>query len=255
MIEAPAVETDPALLERCAVSESAQRIRLLRQLLDPETVVFLRPPVDPVRVGAARIEAIDTQRDSLDLAVLQQPDDADARLAEALRGPGGVTAIALAGGVKLQFELVDPVVLGDGLTLRLRARLPQRLARIQRREAYRVSPPAQVKPRLWQRRGSAERELAIADVSATGLAYELPEGQPLPRLDERLDHFRLELPANAPIRCSLVVRGLRRPPAGSSAPVRVGCEFHGLDASAERAIQVFVNLAQVQGRQRRPMLG
>ena len=68
------------------------------------------------------------------------------------------------------------------------------------------------------------------------------------------DGCRLELPANAPIRCSLVVRGLRRPPAGSSAPIRVGCEFEGLDASAERAIQVFVNLAQTRARRARPLV-
>lgn len=254
MIEAPAVETDSILLERCAVAESAQRIRLLRQLLDAQTPLFLRPCADPGEVVAARMHALDTQRDTLDLEVQRRADEDIAAAADPLRRPGGVIAIALAGGVKLQFELTDPVVLGDGSALRMRASIPQRLARIQRREAYRVAPPAQVRPRLWRRAAGGERELAIADVSATGLAYELPEGEALPRLGDRQDGCRLELPANAPIRCSLVVRGLRRPPAGSSAPIRVGCEFEGLDASAERAIQVFVNLAQVQGQQRRPLL-
>lgn len=255
MNEAPAVETDPSLLKRCDVTEPAQRIRLLRQLHDAGTPLFVSPTADRGRTVSGRIHALDTQRDTIDLDLTAPADGDPEHVAQALRRSVGAVVVTLAGGVKLQFELSDAVLLGDGTTLRLRASLPARLARIQRREAFRVSPPAQVRPRLWRRVGTSEREMPIADVSATGLAYEVPEGQPEPRIGDRLEDCRLELPDTAPIRCSLVVRGLRRPPPGRSAPVRVGCEFARLEPSAERAIQVFVNQAQVQVRQRRPMLG
>jgi hypothetical protein len=51
--------------------------------------------------------------------------------------------------VKLQFALERFTIAGDGERARLRAPLPVALARLQRRDAYRVEPPPQATPRLW----------------------------------------------------------------------------------------------------------
>ncbi|MFZ4758010.1 MAG: flagellar brake protein [Burkholderiaceae bacterium] len=243
-------ERDPDLLARHAVEESGERLRLLQGLYDQREMVTLYAGAGQDCFAVSRVLGFDTARGTFDLEF--NTDDCRRTL---FRETGRVTGVALPRRVKLQFALERFTIAGDGERARLRAPLPVALARLQRRDAFRVEPPPQATPRLWLHGAQGEFPVQVFDVSATGVAFAWPTDQPAPPIGTRLQRCRFELPGNAPIRCDLVVRGVEPIGVDSPAQVRVGSAFDALDSPAARAIQVFVNLAQVRGRRARPRLG
>jgi c-di-GMP-binding flagellar brake protein YcgR len=238
------LETDADTLQRALIGEASQRRRQLQLMVESRAVVALHgdpgsPAPEPTAIPA-RARSID-----LDRGVLEFDLGGEDGAADMLRRADHAVAVCAAGGVKLQFELTRLTLLSDGTQTRLRAPLPATVARIQRRDAFRVQPPAHVQARLWLHGPKGESPMRIVDVSATGVSFEVPEGDCEAVPGDRYRGCRLELPANAPIRCELIVRSVRRRP---KAPPRIGCEFDGLDPTSARAVQVFVNLAQVNGR-------
>lgn len=238
------LETDADTLQRAQIGEASQRRRQLQQLVQARAAVVLhvgpRGEASTHATIAARARSIDIDRGLLEFDLSPQEGAADA-----LRRADHAVAVCAADGVKLQFELTRLTLLSEGGLGRLRAPLPATVARIQRRDAFRVKPPAHSQACLWLRGPQGESPMRIVDVSATGLSFEQPDGEPEPLPGDRHRGCRLELPGNAPIRCDLIVRSVRR--RAKMAP-RIGCEFDGLDPGAARAVQVFVNLAQVNGR-------
>lgn len=252
-------ETDARLLERYRIDDRHERARLLADLLTGSDMVTLYAGADPDCFVVSHVVAIDVDRESIDFEF----NTDDARRAVFARS-GRAVGTALLARVKLQFEL-DRVVLGplpsaaqgsvDGM-LRLNASLPVRLSRLQRREAYRVTPPSESNARLWMRsrlQPHDERRVPVMDVSATGLALRLQrEDEANPVIGTVFGRCRLELPATGPIFCDLVVRSVAPGLPGERGSLRIGCEFVGLDPAAARAVQVFVNSAQMRGRRLRP---
>jgi c-di-GMP-binding flagellar brake protein YcgR len=247
-------EIDPAVFDRFGIEDGAERVRLLRALADSGEMVTLHTGPDADCHVVSRVLGVDGGHGTFDLDF--NTDDARR---DAFRSAETVVAVALLHRVKLQFELARFTIAGDGDRGRLRAPLPRRLARLQRRDAYRVEPTPSVAPRLWLNGPDGEQPVRILDVSATGIAFEWPQGVTAPVPSMRLSGCRLELQATAPIRCELQVRAIESmadpfaDPA-DGALVRVGCAFEGLEPSAARAVQIFVNLAQSRGRKARPRL-
>ncbi|RPH43735.1 MAG: flagellar brake protein [Burkholderiales bacterium] len=247
-------EHDPDVFERFGIPDTAERVRLLRALAESGEMVTLHAPRPTDGQVVSRVLALDAAHGTIDLEFTTD----DARR-DVFRAADAAVAVALLHRVKLQFELARFTIVGDGDRGRLRAPLPQRLARLQRRDAYRVEPTPSASPRLWLNDGHGERAVRILDVSATGLAFEWPDAGTPPQPGTRLGGSRLELPATAPIRCELVVRAtepIADPYSDPTerVPLRVGCAFEALEPSAARAVQVFVNLAQSRGRKARPRL-
>lgn len=235
------------------VADRAERLRLLRALADGREMVTLHAGDDDDCFVVSRVLGVDAGSGTVDLEF--HTDDGRR---DAFRAAGRATAVALLDRVTLRFELLRPTIAGDGERGRLRAALPERMARMQRRDAFRVAPPVSAVPTLAVPGPSGSRSVRVLDVSATGIAFEWEGPEPAPAPGTRLVDCRLELPASVPIRCGLTVRGVE-PLADpfddpSRRPLRVGCEFEGLEPSAARSIQVYVNLAQTRGRRVRPRL-
>jgi len=244
-------ETDPARLDAFTV-DAAERIRLLAALAAAGETVTLYPRGADDCAVASQVLAFDPGGRGIELAF-----SADPTREAAFRRGGAATAVALLARVKLQFELERLAL--DHPPSRLRAPLPERVVRLQRRDAYRVTPPTAGQARLWiSDPGSiaGERRVLLLDLSASGIAFEFdvpPAATPVG--GSVLAGCRLMLPATAPIRCDLLVRTVAPQPdppgAGSH---RVGCEFVSLEPSAARAVQRYVNAAQTLGRRLRPKL-
>jgi c-di-GMP-binding flagellar brake protein YcgR len=241
-------ETDALLLERHRVGDPGERGRLLARLRAGADRVTLYAVGDHDCRVASTVLDVDDRAISLEFVT----DDRRGTFERA----GGAIAMARLERVTLQFELERIVVDTHRDAPRLRAPVPARLSRLQRREAFRIEPPAESTARLWlqaPRDADVERAVAVSDVSATGLALWLPsDDATLAVIGTVLGRCRLELPGTPPIRCELVVRAIGRALADGLGGLRVGCEFAGLDPSSARAIQVFVNDSQTRARRLRP---
>jgi c-di-GMP-binding flagellar brake protein YcgR len=237
----------PAPPDRHAVEDAHERLRLLRRLLAEGAMVVLHLPDDEDTAVVSRLLAVDPAADRVEFEFVTD----DGRRA-AFRDAGRALARATLDGVALRFDLEGTLPRDGGDAGRLVAPLPRRLARLQRREAFRVTPPVTALPRLFLSVDGVECEARILDVSAIGVAFEWPSPDPPPAPGARLAACRLELPATLPIRCALVVRSAE---LRTDAPARLGGELDALDPAAARAVQVFVNLAQTRGRRARPRLG
>jgi c-di-GMP-binding flagellar brake protein YcgR len=239
----PRVPAEP-LPERFSVEDEQERVLLLQRLLDAHAPVTLHLPDGALGTAAARLLEVDAGAQRVALRV-----DDPGTLATALGNAPRVLGLATLDGVELRFEL-GPVRLAKepGWPLILAA-LPRLLVRLQRRDAFRVTPPVTARPRLMVPVAGGLREAAIVDVSATGIAFEWPGPDEAPSPGDELAGSRLELPSTLPIVCGLSVRSSTRQ-AGE--PTRLGAEFLGLDPAAERTVQVFVNLAQTRARRVRP---
>jgi len=234
-------ETDAALLARHAVVDAGERAALLERLRVQGTTVVLHAGLETV---AARLVAHRPDR------VVFEPESAVAAL-DALRRAGRAIGVARPEGVKLQFALAALTV-DDGPGGVLRARLEGPLARLQRRDAYRIAPPSDgaVRLRLDTRRDGG-LPVEVLDLSATGVSFAAAGTAFV--AGETIGGCRLELPARAPVDCALRVRTVE---SGIPGPgmARVGCEFAALDPAAARAVQVWINDAQTRLRRRRPLL-
>ncbi|MFM1990334.1 MAG: hypothetical protein RJA99_3291 [Pseudomonadota bacterium] len=245
---------DAALYATWGVGDRAERLRLLRALADGREMVTLHAGDDDDCFVVSRVLGVDTGGGTLELEF-----HTDEGRHDAFRHAGRAIGVALLDRVTLQFDLECPTFVGDGECGRLRTALPERLARMQRRDAFRVSPPASAVPVLRLAGDGAARPVRVLDVSATGIAFEWDGANAGPAPGTRLAGCRLELPAAMPIRCDLMVRGVEPladpydDPHGGA--LRVGCAFEGLDPPSARAIQVYVNVAQTRGRRVRPRLG
>lgn len=254
-------ESDQATLRAHEVTDPQERLRWLTQLEQSGE------PVSLFAAGHARQQRLEGHRAQqlhvdIDAGLIELRFDPThlgaGELSECLSGP--CIAVALLEGVRLQFNVIPLQDRGDrratGRWLTLRAALPTQLARLQRRDAFRVTPPTATPAQLWlplSDRPDDERRLDLADISATGLAFYWPllAGSP-PPVGTLLQDCRLELPASLPIRCTLIVSDVTSGEATDSARHRVGCAIGRLDSASARAIQVYVNTAQIKARAKRP---
>jgi c-di-GMP-binding flagellar brake protein YcgR len=178
---------------------------------------------------------------------------ADAGLTESVVASPEVNAIAYLDRIKLAFEVSGLVaVRGTGGTV-LRAALPARLYRFQRRQAYRVQSPGQMYPALRLNLPEGLR-LRVLNVSSGGLALQWPQaaapgftGQmpPAPVAGTELSGT-LELEREVNFAALLRVQHVT--PGEEAAPHQLGCAFVSLAPTATRALQLFIDQAQKRER-------
>jgi len=265
-----APESDAALLSRHAVTDIDERRSWMNRLATQSEPIALHCTALGLCGIATRL-VWHANDDRLELLALPEPGlqvTDQARTSGSLRA----TAVALHQGIKLQFELQarvsPPSASQTDPHWRLIAPLPPVIHRLQRRDAFRVVPPAAAPAELWlptPGERSGERSVTVADISATGIAFQWPAlAGPAPAPGARLSHCRLELSGTIPIDCTLMVTAVQADTASAQtgtsqadadrSRMRVGSRFESLSPSAARAIQVYVNLAQVRTRTRRPQV-
>lgn len=169
----------------------------------------------------------------------------EAAIGEAL-AQGHLLCAAQLDKVKIQFPLEHIERTQHEGFPALRARLPELLLRLQRREYYRLSAPSldalncQI-PLRDGRRINAQ----ILDISGGGLAIMAPpEGQEL-EVGARFENCRLELPEGPPITVSLEVRNMyRMVTRGGREVLRAGCQLIELRTAEANLIQRYILKAE-----------
>jgi len=152
-----------------------------------------------------------------------------------------IIVVAFLDRIKIQFDAVDASIRTVDGRRELHCAVPRVVYRIQRRDAYRVRPPASQPAQCVVRgQNGVERAYRVADVSAGGVGLLLPPLEQAPLRGDLWRHCRLEIPGYPPIPCDLAVRvvaeGLRDAAAGH----RIGCEFVHATPEAQRAVQLYV---------------
>jgi c-di-GMP-binding flagellar brake protein YcgR len=243
-------ETDDRLLREYRIVEPAERARLLAELVSTGDQIAIYENLDALPCLKSRLLAYDPTRDSLEFEILPKQNHS------AGFGAGGqAVAVAVMAKVKLQFD-IGPLKI-DVEAKKFRIKAPSSVVRLQRRDAFRVPPPREAGAQLYVREAIADRNewrTPVLDLSATGLSFQWRQSTP-PTRGKILQSCRLELAGVPAISCQLLVINTTAEEPLESGIVRIGSEFIGLDSSAARAIQIYVNAAQTRSRARRPVLG
>jgi len=238
--------TDPQALQDCAVHSLPERIELLRRVCAQGSPVYLtlQLPGAPVLEG-----------------VLLPPQTADEQTGTALglelvaplapqymqALPAACVAVTRIHGIRVQFESTLRI---DVRSERLvRASLPSAVSYFQRREAFRVRPPASMPARLLLKSADGHggrRAMEIVDVSVGGLSFRWTGGHgPAPQVGALLTDSRIELAGQMPLPGILKVTTVERLQEAAEA-LKIGCCLVNPHPAATRAFQVYVNAAQVR---------
>ncbi|MEZ5661355.1 MAG: flagellar regulator YcgR PilZN domain-containing protein [Burkholderiaceae bacterium] len=181
----------------------------------------------------------------------------EGRIAELTRR-GHCTAISLAQGVKFQFSMAIEKIDRQGDTISARCRLPAVVYRIQRRDAFRVRPPAGYGAAVVLRDpDGAEQRIELDDISATGISFTVQSDPARWHIGRQFEHSRLYLGMYPPIPCTVAISGIITPgvsPALETAPgYHVGCELRHMSGEAERNLQRFITDVQRASRKLPPL--
>lgn len=224
-------ETDPETARRFGIDGARDIGWTLQEIVAARAPVTLYRAADFDGLLVSRLLGLAPACVRFDLG------DDPVRAATLLDG-GDLVAVALIDRIKLQFDARGPRLLRENGLTRLCCAFPERIVRIQRREAFRVRPPAR-HPALCVLRApdGTERPCRVHDISADGVALTVPAGEPTPSPGEILRHCRLEIGGMPPIPCDLEVRTRGSAARGA---IRVGCGFHHPTPEGQRAIQRYV---------------
>lgn len=230
----PKEQIEPGDFRVRAVSEM---VGLLRTLQQQNTRVSLSAPN-----GASLsccVSAVDPECASLSFDV-----GAGNEQCRALLGADEITAVAYLDQIRLQFELLDPVV----INISLRCQIPSVMYRFQRRQTFRVqsnlsTPQVRLVHPL---RPDLDLNLRILDLSLGGVALLLPaEVEPFPPGCE-LASVQVILARDIRFRTSLRLQNAR--PIDAKGSSQLGWTFTQLDAEATLFLQRYIDQTQIMGR-------
>jgi c-di-GMP-binding flagellar brake protein YcgR len=241
--KAPAIsEPQPAPNEQLESSDfrvraSSEIVSLLRTLQQQNTRVSLSSP-SGAGVSCS-ISAVDPERNTLsfDVATAHAP-------LQALQSADEITAVAYLDQIRLQFELLDPMLINASL----RCQLPNLMYRFQRRQTFRVqsnlsTPQVRLVHPLSP---DLELNLRILDLSLGGVALLLPaEVEPFPPGCE-LASALVILARDIRFRTSLRLQNAR--PIDDKGNIQLGWTFTQLDAEATLFLQRYIDQTQIMGR-------
>ena len=229
--------------EAFRVTDPAEQIALLRQLLDRNTIVHLSGP-DGSGITTT-VWTVDAQQHRVSLSA-EVLDPQLQRLVDA----GEVTGVAYLDNVKLQFELTGLLLVHAERACALQAPLPRTLYRFQRRESFRVRTLLRQAATAHLRHPSLPDmplALRVVDVSMGGCALLLPDDIPPITPGLRLHKVRIELDADTRFHAPLLLLHVTsiHPASGGA---RLGCSMSELDGDAQRALQRYIDQTQKRRR-------
>jgi c-di-GMP-binding flagellar brake protein YcgR len=215
---------------------------LLRQLRDAGTPMVLSAPDGAAVV--CELWSIDSDQQRINFTAevrdpaLQQLVDAD----EAV-------AVGYLDSVKLQFDLLDLLLVRGPSSSALQARLPSVLYRFQRRNAYRVRTLDRQSPTARLRHPAIpdmQLALRVIDVSIGGCALLLPAD--VPALEPGLTLRGVVLELDADTRFAVTVQIQHLSALQGDERMRVGCEWRTLEPDAQRVLQRYIDQTQKRRR-------
>ncbi len=223
------------------VSQPQERLRLLRQLCDGQVPVSLNAP-DGTSITAT-LWAVDSAQGRVNFSA----DPGLPQLARVVEADEAV-AVAYLDNIKLQFDLQGFMLVRGVGSSALQCALPQQIYRFQRRNTFRVRPRGTHEPVARLRHPSMpEMQLAlrVLDVSIGGCALWLPHDVPPLQAGTRLGEVHVELDAETRFAAALQLQHVSGLGEGG---VRLGCEWQGLPAAAERMLQRWIDRTQQRRR-------
>lgn len=219
-------------LDQFRVSGTMAVRSLLRELQGAREHVVLYAHADDELHLVTRIEGLEANDFRLGF-----PGDEESL--EALLEARSLTLVGLTNAVKIQLDIPAVSLREDEGRRQLIAAIPSHGWRIQRREAFRVEPPAadgaEVAVRVV---GHREARGQLHDISAGGLCFQWPAGHDLPQVGQPLLHCRIERFRASPLPCDLKV--IRIAPSERGDGMLVSCRFQSLPESVGRQVQVYV---------------
>lgn len=232
-----APDASPAVDADFRLDAPGEIMNWLRELLRSQARIQLTTP-DGAAIHTV-LRSLDTPQGMLTMEAPQARDT----LAPILSSDE-LVATAFLDKIKLQFDVSGLVAIrGEGEVLR--APVPLRIYRFQRRQAYRVASAGQLYPAL-KLNGADLPRIRVVNVSAGGVALQWPANVvPAPRALEELSGT-LELEREVSFSTLLRVQHVTEGEDG--APHHVGCAFVSLAPTAARALQVFIDQAQKRER-------
>ncbi len=247
-------DTQPAALDdeggldawaQFRVDDASEVLHLLQLLRDRSAPLGLSSP-QGVAVRS-QLWSLDPARQHLTFSA-----DGGGPLVQRLAQDDEAVAVGYLDNVKLQFDLLDLVLVHANASCALRARVPGAIYRFQRRAAYRVRSFDRRAPKVLLRHPSLPDMrigLRIVDLSTGGCALLLPDDVPALQPGTLLGGVRFELDGDTAFDAAL--RLLHVGAMHSGGGQRLGCEFVELPGPPRRALQRFIDQAQ---RRRPPAL-
>jgi len=159
-------------------------------------------------------------------------------------------AIAYLDRVKVQFDVSDLVLVQGHKASVLQARLPRELYRFQRRSTFRVRTIERTSPTAsFRHPGIPDMSVAlrVLDVSIGGCALLQPSNVPGLQPGAVIKGVRLSLDADTQIDAGLMLHHVTSTGAENGS-VRLGCEIVGMNPTAQRALQVYIDQTQKRRR-------
>jgi flagellar brake protein len=225
------------------VANSAARTALLCELRDGSVPLSISEP------GGATLRSciwvVDTGSKRLSLNV----DEKSPHLQQIVQSDEVVGTAYLA-SVKLQFELVHPILVRGKAACTLQADLPRQMYRFQRRTSFRVRPSRRNPPAARLRHPAIpdmQLRLRLLDVSMGGCALWLSDDVPMLQAGTVVSDVQIELDEQTRFGCSLLIQHVRT--IGSvDKGVQLGCEWVALDGASQRTLQRWIDVAQKRTR-------
>ena len=159
-------------------------------------------------------------------------------------------AVAYLDKVKLQFDVHDLVLVQGPRAAVLQAGLPREIFRFQRRNAYRVRTIERTSPTAsFRHPGIPDMgvSLRVLDVSIGGCALLLPANVPVLQPGALIKGVQLSLDPETRVEAGLMLHHVTSTGAENGS-VRLGCEIVGLNPTAQRALQVYIDQTQKRRR-------
>lgn len=204
---------------------------MLRELMSARAHVVLHTADERIHL-LTHIEALEAEH--LCLEVSGDPEHYDPLL-----NAYGLTLVGNTGAVKIQLTLETLALREDGHRYQLVARIPNYSWRVQRRNDFRVMPPADDQAMLFFRVSpGGEAQGPLHDLSAGGLCFYWPRNIPAPKAGDLLRHCRIERGRGAALPCDLKV--IRVTADQESGQWLISSRFDALPESVSRQIQIYV---------------
>ncbi|MEO5843400.1 MAG: flagellar regulator YcgR PilZN domain-containing protein [Caldimonas sp.] len=246
------METRPAALDGMSANDGLEEFRvssprdiglLLKQLVDGSVLLNLNASDGTVYTSA--VWTMDSARGTIGF-------NADPRnpAMKSLVESDEVVVVGYLDNVKVQFDVHDLALVHGNRASVLNCPSPREMFRFQRRNAFRVRPPARGAPVARLRHpdmAEAEFALRLVDVSIGGCAVFLPVDVPSMNLGVLVAGVKLELDPDTRLDVDLRLRhatAIKDEPNG----LRLGFEFVRPGREALRTLQRFVDLIQKRGK-------
>ena len=230
--------------ENYRVSTPVEIAAYLRELMSEQCRIYLRNP-EGLDLHTT-LCVLDTAKGLLGFDL-----PSSSSRAESLLESDEITATAYLASIRLEFELEQPVIVRDGAGSVLRAALPRRLYRFQRRQSFRVQPTSINYP-LLQLRHPLQPELLlrlrVLDVSMGGVGLLLPGDQPELPPGQELGASVLELDRDTRLEVNLRLLHVTQHAEVQSGR-HLGCAFQPLPPDTARALQLYIDQTQKRRRQ------